>query len=163
MIGRGKENSPMKRTAILLLCLLTSGLSTAAQDPKSPSPPKPPAKHQIVTAAQVNGVYRYYKSEFRVLALGHNKLKVQFDGVYTTLAKSINMGYAAGEAIIDGNIATFKPPDTERCEITLVFLKNKLKVIQEGSDADCGFGHNVYAAGDYRKIRRGKPKFEPPV
>jgi hypothetical protein len=79
-----------------------------------------------------------------------------------TLSKSINMGDAFGEAIIDGNIATFKPPDTERCEITLVFLPGKLKVTQDGSDADCGFGHNVYATGTYRKIRGGKPKFESP-
>ena len=68
----------------------------------------------------------------------------------------------AAEAVIDGNIATFKPPDTERCEITLVFLPGKLKVMQDGSDADCGFGHNVYATGTYEKIRGGKPKFEPP-
>ena len=153
----------MKRTFLLILLVSICGLSTVAQDPQPPIPPKPPARHQIVTAAQANGVYRYYKSEFRILALGHNKLKVQFDGVYTTRAKSINMGYAMGEALIDGNIATFKPPDTERCEITLVFLPGKLKVMQDGSDADCGFGHNVYATGTYEKIRSGKPKFEPPV
>jgi len=146
-----------------MLLVATGGLSTVAQDPQPPVPPKPPAKHQIVTAAQVNGVYRFYKSEFRILALGHNKLKVQFDGVYTTMSKSINTGYAAGEAIIDGNIATFKPEDSERCEITLVFLPGKLKVMQDGSDVDCGFGHNVNATGTYTKIRSGKPKFEPPV
>lgn len=151
----------MMRSFLLLLCVVTSGLSTAAQNPV-PTPSKPPVKQRIVTAAQANGVYRYYQSEFRILALGHNKLKVQFDGIYMTLAKSPNLGYASGEAIIDGNVATFKPPDTGRCEITLVFLPGKLKVIQEGSDADCGFGHNVYATGTYRKIRSGKPKFESP-
>ena len=149
----------MKRTLLPLLCIAGLGLSTSAQGPQPPSP----AKQKIVTAAQANGVYRFYKSEFRILALGQNKLKVQFDGVYTTVSKSINMGYAMGEAIIDGNIATFKPPDTERCEITLVFLPGKLKVTQDGSDADCGFGHNVYATGTYRKIRGGKPKFESPA
>jgi len=151
----------MKRNFLLIALIAASHLSTSAQAPQAPTPPKPPQK-QIVTAAQANGVYRYYKSEFRILGLGHNKLKVQFDGVYTTLAKSINMGYAMGEAIIDGNIATFKPPDTERCEITLVFLRNKLRVTQDGSDADCGFGHNVNATGTYRKIRGGKPRFESP-
>ncbi len=151
----------MKKALLLLLCVVISGLSTAAQGPQV-TPPKPPQKHQVITAAQANGVYRYYQSEFRILALGHNKLKVQFDGIYMTAMKSPNMGYAAGEAIIDGNIATFKPPDTERCEITLVFLPSKLKVTQEGSDADCGFGHNVFATGTYRKIRGGKPKFESP-
>ena len=151
----------MKRSFLLLLCVVTSGLSTAAQNPV-PTPPKPPAKHEIVTAPQANGVYRYYQSEFRVLPLGHNKLKVQFDGVYPTLAKSVNLGYAMGEATIDRNVATFVPPDTQGCKITMTFLPGKLKVTQDGSDADCGFGHNVYATGTYRKIRSGKPKFESP-
>ncbi len=151
----------MKKISLLMLCIVAFGLSSAAQN-TVPTPPKPPQKHRIVTAAQANGVYQYYKSEFRILALGHNKLKVQFDGIYMTVSKSPNMGYAMGEAIIDGNVATFKPPDTERCEITLVFLPNKLKVMQDGSDADCGFGHNVVATGTYQKIRGGKPKFEPP-
>src|SRR6266850_5386559 len=122
----------MKRTFLLVLCIVTVGLATAAQEPMPPTPLKMPNKHQIVTAAQANGVYRYYQSEFRILALGHNKLKVQFDGVYPTAAGSVNLGYAMGEAIIDGNIATFKPADFERCEITLVFLPGKLKVMQKG-------------------------------
>jgi hypothetical protein len=79
-----------------------------------------------------------------------------------TLANSPNIGYASGEATIDGNVATFKPSDTERCEITLIFLPKKLKVMQDGSDADCGFGHNVNATGTYRKIKSGKPRFESP-
>jgi hypothetical protein len=151
----------MKKAFLLLLCVMTFGLSTAAQNP-APTPPKPPQKHQIVTAAQANGVYRYYQSEFRILALGHNKLKVQFDGIYMTVMKTPNMGYAMGEATIEGNVATFKPPDFEQCKITLVFLPGKMKVTQDGSDADCGFGHNVNATGTYRKIRSGKPKFESP-
>jgi len=151
----------VKRTLLLLLSIAAFGFTTAAQGPEI-TPPPSPQKHQVVTAAQANGIYRYYKSEFRILALGHNKLKVQFDGIYMTLSGSPNMGYAGGEATIDGNIATFKPPDTERCVITMVFLRTKLKVTQEGSDADCGFGHNVYATGTYRKIKSGKPKFESP-
>jgi hypothetical protein len=119
-------------------------------------------KRAVVTAPEVNGVYRFYKSEFRILALGHNKLKVQFDGVYVNIVKSVNTGYASGEATIEGNIATFKPPDTEHCEITMVFLPGKLRVEQSGSDVDCGFGHNGNATGVYRKIRGRKPKFEPP-
>src|SRR2546428_10025017 len=140
----------MKKLLLAALCLAPVPISQWAQNSK------------VVTAAQVNGVYRYYKSEFRVLALGHNKLKVQFDGIYMTLAKSPNMGYAMGEATIEGNVAIFVPPDTQGCKITMTFLPGKLVVKQDGSDADCGFGHNVYATGTYRKIRSGKPKFEPP-
>ena len=116
----------------------------------------------VVTAAQANGVYRYYDNEFRILALGHNKLKVQFDGIYHTLAKSVNMGSASGEATIDGNVATFIPEDSQGCKITMTFLPGKLVVKQEGEDFSCGFGHNVNAAGTYKKIKSGKPKFENP-
>jgi hypothetical protein len=139
----------VKRIFPLIALIVASALSTLAQAPRVPTPPKPPQKHQIVTAAQANGVYRYYQSEFRILALGHNKLKVQFDGIYMTVAKSPKLGYAMGEATIDGNVATFKPPDFEQCVITIVFLRGKLKVTQEGSDADCGFGHNVNATGSF--------------
>ena len=151
----------MTTTLLFALCITAASLSAVAQDPQPPTPPKPP-RGVIVTAAQANGLYRYHQSEFRILALGRNRLKVQFDGVYRTGGGSINMGYAAGEAIIEGNIATFKPPDTDRCEITLIFLKKKLKVMQDGSDADCGFGHNVFATGTYSKVKSGKPKFESP-
>ena len=117
---------------------------------------------KVVTAAQANGVYKYYDNEFRILALGHNKLKVQFSGIYHTLSKSVNMGEANGEATIDGNVATFIPDDTQGCKITLTFLPGKLVVKQDGDDATCGFGHNVNSAGTYRKVRSGKPKFESP-
>jgi len=148
--------------SLLIACfyIFAFGPGTSAQHTHPPGPSKPPRK-RIVTAAQVNGIYRLYKNEFRILALGHNKLQVQFHGVYPT-PKSFNFGDAGGEAIIDGNIATFKPDENEPCEITIVFLPGKIKVTQSGSDADCGFGHNVHADGTYRKIRGGKPKFEPP-
>jgi hypothetical protein len=150
----------MQKLSLLIVCVAAFGSSITAQDT---TPPKPPQKHQIVTAAQANGVYRFYKSEFRILALGHNKLKVQFDGVYVNIVKNVNVGYATGEATIEGNVATFIPEDTQGCKITMKFLPGKLVVTQDGSDADCGFGHNVYATGTYKKIRSGKPRFEPPI
>ena len=122
----------------------------------------PTSKPAVVTAAQVNGVWRFYDNEFSILALGHNKLKVQFDGVYHTVARSVNIGTASGEATIEGNVATFIPEDTQGCKITMTFLPGKLVVKQDGDDATCGFGHNVYSTGTYRKIRGGKPKFENP-
>ena len=140
----------MKNVLLATFCLAAFALAASAQNAK------------VVTAAQANGFYRYYDSEFRILALGHNKLKVQFDGIYHTIAKSVNMGYAMGEATIDGNVAMFVPPDTQGCKITMTFLPGKIVVKQDGSDADCGFGHNVNATGTYRKIRGGKPKFESP-
>ena len=144
----------MKRIVTLVACLtawLVLTPSAITQKPK------------IVTAAQANGVYSSYDNEIRILALGNNKLKVSFDGVYHTISKSVNTGYASGEATIEGNVAVLELREWGPCKITMVFLpRNRLKVTQEGDSPDCGFGHNVRADGTYRKIRGGKPKFEPP-
>lgn len=144
----------MKRLVMLfafVIALFVFPPATSAQNPK------------IVTAAQANGVYSSYDNEIRILALGKNKLKVQFDGVYHTISKSVNTGSASGEATIEGNVAVLELPEFGPCKITMVFLsRNRLKVTQEGDSPDCGFGHNVRADGTYRKIRSGKPKFEPP-
>jgi hypothetical protein len=146
-----------------ILTIAATGATLLALSHAAPAQtPDKPASTQVVTATQVNGVYRFYKSEFRILALGHNKLKVQFDGVYVTLARSVNLGYASGEVTIEGNVAIFVPPDTEHCKITMKFLPGKVVVTQDGGDFECGFGHNVNAAGTYKKIRSGKPKFESP-
>lgn len=116
---------------------------------------------RIVTAAQINGVYKYDRNDFRVLALGHNKLKVQFNGEWMTRGGYPNIGEAIGEATISGNVATFIPGDTTKCKITMTFLRNKMIVEQEGLDSDCGFGHNVMARGTYRRVKAGKPKWIP--
>ena len=149
----------MKKTHISIVGVLT-GILLAATAQLHPVAAQ---TARVVTAAQANGVYRYYDSEFRILALGHGKLKVQFDGIYHTLAKSVNMGSAFGEATIEGNVAIFVPSDTQGCKITMKFLPGKLVVKQDGDDATCGFGHNVYSTGTYKKIRSGKPKFESPI
>jgi hypothetical protein len=126
------------------------------------APQAQPRKNPAVTAAQVNGLYKYRRNDFRVLALGHNKLKVQFNGEWMTRGGYPNIGEAMGEATIEGNVATFIPGDTTKCKITMTFLPHhKLVVEQEGLDAECGFGHNVMASGTYRRVKPGKPKFLP--
>jgi hypothetical protein len=76
----------MHKPLFMMICVAVIAVTAAAQNRK------------IVTGAQANGVYRYYDNEFRILALGHNKLKIQFDGVYHTIARSVNIGTAGGEA-----------------------------------------------------------------
>lgn len=137
----------MKKSFLVVAFVAIVASGASAQTPK------------VVTAAQVNGVYRYYRSEFRILAIGHHKLEVQFNGEYMTRAGYPNIGEARGEADIEGNVAIFIPGETTGCKITMTFLRNKMKVDQEGSDADCGFGHNVFATGTYRRVKAGKPKF----
>jgi hypothetical protein len=114
---------------------------------------------RAVTAAQINGVYKYRRNDFRVLALGHNKLQVQFNGEWMTRYGYPNIGEAIGEASIEGNVAIFIPGETKNCKITMTFLTNKMIVVQEGSDAECGFGHNVMADGTYRRVKAGRPRW----
>jgi hypothetical protein len=147
----------MYRFLGLITIILAIASFAVAQEP-APSPR--PTLH-AVTPAQINGLYKYYRNDFRILALGRNKLKVQFNGEWMTRAGYPNIGEAIGEATIEGNVAVFIPGDTTRCKITMTFLKNKMKVEQEGLDADCGFGHNVIATGTYRRVKAGKPKFIP--
>lgn len=131
--------------------LLLGSLAISGQSPR-----------RVVTAPQINGVYKSGRNDFRVLALGHNKLKVQFNGEWMTRGGYPNLGEAIGEATIVGNVATFIPGDTTKCKITLTFLpNNKMVVEQEGLDAECGFGHNVMASGTYRRVKAGKPKWIP--
>ena len=37
---------------------------------------------RIVTATQANGTYDYRQNEIKILALGHNKLRIQMELIY---------------------------------------------------------------------------------
>lgn len=139
----------MKLTAAVFCCLV---LCCAAF-----------SQARIVTAAQANGTYRSGSNEIKILALGHNKLRIQMQLSYEYKVPSgpmANVGEAFGEASIENDVATFHPPDTQDCTITIKFLPgNKIKV-SEDRTINCGFGLNVSSAGTYKKIRAGKPKFD---
>lgn len=123
------------------------------------------APQTIVTAAQVNGTWRRKDgSTLKVLALGKQRLRVAFDGVYAYLGPdgtpTANVGSGDGIAFIEGDTATFNPmgdADPE-CLITLRFTGGRLLVAQEGL---CGFGRGVTAEGVYRRVNAAKPKFDP--
>jgi len=53
----------LNRLVILVLILLS--VSTMAQAPR------------VVTAAEANGTYEYRHNEMKILALGHNQLRIQ--------------------------------------------------------------------------------------
>jgi hypothetical protein len=122
-----------------------------------------PQKARIVTATEANGTYRYRRNEIKILALGHNKLRVQMDLTYEYKSPSgpmANVGEASGEATIENDAAIFHPPDTQNCAITIKFLPgNKIKVTEDRT-IECGFGLNVSSEGTYTKIKSGKPKFD---
>jgi hypothetical protein len=113
-----------------------------------------------ITAAQVNGTWKTKGGEFKIWALGKQRLQVEFSGVYeykTPQGPMANEGEGSGVATIEGDTAIFKPEGAEEeCQITLKFTGNKLVVTQTGI---CGFGHNVSAEGTYKKVSSKKPKF----
>ena len=113
-----------------------------------------------VTAAQVNGTWKTKGGEFKIWALGKQRLQVEFSGVYeykTPQGPMANEGVGSGVATIESDTAIFKPEGAEEeCQITLKFTGSKLVVTQTGI---CGFGHNVSAEGTYKKVSSKKPKF----
>jgi hypothetical protein len=143
------RNSTMrKRWKFWALYLAATSIVTVSAD-----------SNKSVTAAQVNGTWKTKYSEFKIWALGQQRLQIEFSGVYeykTPQGPSANEG--EGNATIEGDTAIFKPEGAEEeCRITLKFTGGKLVVTQTGI---CGFGHNVSAAGTYREVSAKKPKFE---
>ena len=116
------------------------------------------AAQKIVTAAQVNGTWSTEACEFQILALGKQRLQIDFSGTYSyqsSVGPMANTGEASGIGFIEGDTATFKPEDAEAdCQITLKFVGDKLIVTELGS---CGFGLNVTSTGTYRKTSNKKP------
>jgi hypothetical protein len=143
-------------------CLMLFSAASAAQTSR-PS----------VSAAEVNGTFRMnfkgkfkqFSNDVKILALGGGKIRFAMDLVYPYSLKNgepmVNMGGLDGEAAISGDVAIFSSEDA-KCKMTIKFVKaGTIKVTQDDSAADCGFGHNVFASGTYRKVSGKKPKFEP--
>lgn len=109
------------------------------------------------------GKYKKLSNDLDILPLGNGKLKIAFDLVYPYTVGgeiSVNMGALSGEATIKGDTAVFKSDEFGPCSITIKFVRpGTIKVTQEGSDSDCGFGHNVFASGTYKKVSSRRPKF----
>jgi len=114
-----------------------------------------------VTAAQVNGTWQLRDNEFKIWALGQQKLQIQFFGVWehkSAHGPTANTGEGSGITKIEGDTAIFKPDGAEdECKIMLKFTGGKLIVMQDGI---CGFGFNVRADGTYKKVSSKKPKFD---
>lgn len=137
------------RFFLLLLCLMTPLSAVQTTRPT------------VVTAAQVNGTWRNKSGEFKVWALGQQKLNVEFTGTYeykTSAGVMANVGGGRGIARIEGDTAVFKPEGRGAgCQITMKFAEGKLSVEQNGL---CDFGRGVSATGTYRKATNRKPQFE---
>ena len=143
---------------VVLLCSLTLQLVS------EPLPDATAKVEPVVTAAQINGTWSNKSGEFKIWALGNQKLRVEFSGSYEYGSASgpvANTGEANGIATIERSTAIFTPQRSgaDGCKITMKFEIPTLVVTQDGS---CGFGLNVTAAGRYRRSSKRKPAFDHP-
>lgn len=110
------------------------------------------------------GRFKGSSNEIKILALGGGKLHIAMDLIYPYIVNgelSANMGELDGEAAIVGDVAVYDSAENGTCTITIKFVRpGTIKVTQEGMDFACGFGHNVFADGTYKKVSNAKPKFE---
>jgi len=126
-----------------------------------------------VSAAEVNGTFRMNftgkmrtsANEIKILALRGGKIRVAMDLVYPYTMQNgelmANMATLDHEALIEGDTAVYTGTGVGNCTITIKFVKlGTIKVMQNGTDAACGFGHNVSADGTYLKVSGKKPNFE---
>lgn len=149
----------MRKLLLLsFICLVSSQFAAA----KKRLPPPTSFEAQL-KAKSLTGAYRNRFGEFKIQALGVNRLHVRFDGTYPYKVNGelmANTGTGDGMTTLKGNVALFVPQETQGCSIRLTFVGQKLIVKQTGSDFDCGFGHNVVADGTYIKRSSRPPKFD---
>lgn len=72
-----------------------------------------------------------------------------------------NSGGLTGVVTFVQNKATFVDTDYSDCRLNLIYVESQIAkakpnimVTQHGSSADCGFGLNVFADGDYRLVNK---------
>jgi hypothetical protein len=131
------------------------------------------AQRKAVSGAEVTGIFRNYfggkfkkfSNEIDIKALGGGKLEISMNLIYPydlgTGEMTANFGEATGEATIKGDTAVFTPEGTDTCKITIKFVKaGVIKVTEDGGENGCGFGHNVYSAGTYKKVPSKKSKLK---
>lgn len=95
----------MFRNSLIILVLFT--LHLGSSHPATAQKPVP--KQTIVTAAQVNGTWETKTGTFKILALGNQRLKVEFQGFYeykTEYGPMANIGEGRGIAFIEGVTAS---------------------------------------------------------
>lgn len=125
-----------------------------------------------VSAAEATGTFKMeftgkFKGSFneiKILPLGKGKLKISFDLIYPYFIDdgemSANLGQAEGIATIEGDEAVYASSEYGECRIIIKFVKPGIIKVTDENGTACGFGHNVYATGTYKRTSKLKPKFE---
>lgn len=80
-------------------------------------------------------------------------------------APSYNAGTLWDTLIVKGNVAVYLPEDDSTCRITFTFKRQKIIVSQVQADLNfgCGFGHGVFAFGEWLKISDEIPLIQDPA
>jgi len=155
----------MKRYDIAVCLLVLLLTFTAADAVAQTSRKSVPASEATGTfEMKFTGKFKDNSNEIRIYPLGRNKLHVGMLLVYPYTMQNGELMANTGELNevfeIHGDTASFISNDSQ-CSITIRFVRvGKITVRQDGSDADCGFGHNVVANGTYRRTSAKKPSFE---
>lgn len=156
--GKAARVRRYQSTVKSALCLVVLALILPANAQQRHGSPE--ARRQ---ASRFTGTYVNRSGDWKILDLGDGKLKVACSLTYVYKVRGLltaHTGEGGGEATLTGKTAVFKPEGTTACTIRLKFVGKKLIVKQDGSDADCGFGQNVYANGTYSKQSNRSPKFD---
>jgi hypothetical protein len=147
----------MLKNSLLVVCVL---VFTAFAMPAA-------AQRKIVSGSEVTGTFKTrpegtYQNELRILALGAGKIRFGIQAYYPYKVGrewSAHSGDLIDVASIAGDTAIYKNDDG--CKFTFKFTSpGVVKVKQDGTDGNCGFGVNVYADGTYKKVSSKKPRFE---
>lgn len=97
-----------------------------------------------------------------LLLLRQTETKVDFQLELWQGGPAHNMGFMQGQfELKDGKANFIQEEGTFHCRIDFVFQGQQVTLTQlEGSDADCGFGHNVHADGVFRRTSSRPPVFQ---
>jgi hypothetical protein len=140
------RDSIMRETwEALALCLAVAAIVTArGKSDKS------------VTAAQIDGIWASPAREFKIWALDHHRLRVEFSVAAEHKGEArpmANAGDGHGIAKIQGNSAIFRPDGTDAdWRITTKFKCHNLVITQTSK---CDFGKYANVDGTYKKSRQG--------
>lgn len=145
--------------SVLLLTFAVVGVSAQKSRKSVPA-------SEVTGTFEMNfkGKFKDNSNEIRIYPLGRNKLHVAMLLTYPYTMQNGELMANTGELNeifeIIGDTASFISKDSQ-CGITIRFVRvGKITVRQDGSDADCGFGHNVVASGTYRRTSSKKPRFD---
>ena len=118
------------------------------------------ANDKGVTAAQINATWAMPAGEFKIWALDHHHLRVEFSVAAEHKGEAgqmANAGDGHGIAMIQGYTAILKPDGADAdCRIILKFKRHNLVVTQTNK---CNFGKYANVDGTYTKVSTRKPVF----